>query len=1852
MRQRGAAIVEAVIALPILLAIILGAIQFGLIYQAKATLNFAGLQAARAGAVNNARPEAIRGGLARGLAPLYSPDSSVEGVARTIARINAALVTDARIRILNPTREAFADFGEDVEGVREIPNDRLHSRSTTLGALSGVNIQDANLLRVEVMYGYELQVPLVNAFIARFLLSTGERRAAFDAFQQQLLRRGRLPIVTTATVRMQSPARMSDAVVSRGELPDPPRIRADARPPDDGGGERNAGEQQQGEESAREDGSSLSDGFLGFGIGSGDGSGGGASPGGGGDGSGGGGGGSSGGGGNSGNPAQCPADGGSPSPPGPTSSGASLPGVGLPSLSVGDSIHVVTGNKYHEETDLPAADGALGLMFARHYNSDASRRVGVMGAGWRHTYEASIVPGADGSSLDLWQADGRRLRFVRATDSSQYLPQRGGEGEVHIDASGYRWLWPSGRQVVFDTRGRLTALRQGADHVVMKYDDAGQLDRMRDSTGRDLRIDYYPNGRVARVVLGGEIAWHYAYDRVGNLAQVVSPDGRSRRYEYTDVRHPNHLTAITAGASRPAEYGGRGRFLEIARWEYDERGRAIMSTHPGGAEEVTLVYDKSFTDVADAFGKVTRHSVTSRDGIAWVTEVRGPSCTPCDTSDVRYEFNRRYQVTSMLPKAGPSFRLHYDDRHRLVGVEQNPGDADQKQTRYEYEGDALTPSRIRFPSVNAEGSHEITYAYRSDGQIDSIRETGYSPTSASAFSSIERTVRFAYDAAGRLVAIDGPRTDVADVIRIGYDGLGRRTLIRTPEGNEQRIDGFSAMGQARSIHNTGLPTVSIEHDSGGRAIAVTELRASGKRTIRYAYDVLGRLTGVTDEHGRTRTFGYDAAGRPDRIGADDMDASIRLRYAADGKVAGAALLSRGAPIRNHRYVYDDRRRLTEIRDGQGPPLRQLEYDGEDTSPARLIDPLGEVTELTYDASHSPDSLTAPDGGVTRFQRDTQRRLVGVTDPNDARSRYRYDDFGRRVLEETADGGAVWSAYDEAHNIVERRRANGERTRYEYDADNRLIAVKSREGVTRLTYRGPHLIAIDGYRGSERFKRDRDGQLTGHARIIGGRVFHDGRRFDGSGRLIERAMPSGLRLKYSYNEKGGLSAITLDRLLGDTPIVSQSGQGAGAQSRAVAAMHPMGRFVYGNGIELHNLHDLRTGKLASRETRGVSSAQYRYDQAGQTVAIATNDGERRYEYDTVGRLKSAKLPAGDFSYRYDANGNRLSTAALLRVDRTESNAWKLRSQPADGRAPTAGKPLERELRYSAGSNRLREVKQEHTSSAYSYDAMGNPIRAGSRNYEYNSEGRPYQLFVGNRLVATYAYNLAGERISKTLHGGSGPGTTFYIYERHQLIAEADSQGRIAREYVYLGRHPVALIERGRIFWIHTDHLGTPIAMTDADRRVVWKADYEPFGKAHVLEDPDGDGALVSLNLRFPGQYADAESGTHYNLTRDYDPSTGRYLTVDPLGLYDGTNPYAYVHGSPISNTDPLGLYLFAFDGTWVNRTNGTLTNVELFRRYYDPTMDERNSFYRRGIGTPAEGDTDWRDSVDRILGGATGLGGREIIDDALNLLDRLIRGGVQNVQFDGVIDIVGFSRGAAIGRAFANEIYSRMDGGHYRHALSRDGSCRSLRIRFMGLFDTVAAFGIPTNDTNIGYDLTIDDRVGTVAHAIALNEHRAAFDLISIQYSEHAANTSQYRQERAFIGAHSDIGGGYANGDLSDLALRWMHTQAIVAGVRMTPLLDEHLAVSAPLLHDERRYPAQDREIFYPNDPLWERETCPLPVIACAVWEPSPTQRQATAPQFQFPELRDMIRESRQSDAVRGVVDMERYRAWLRSRGQL
>ncbi|NOY15603.1 MAG: hypothetical protein GXP23_01485 [Gammaproteobacteria bacterium] len=112
--------------------------------------------------------------------------------------------------------------------------------------------------------------------------------------------------------------------------------------------------------------------------------------------------------------------------------------------------------------------------------------------------------------------------------------------------------------------------------------------------------------------------------------------------------------------------------------------------------------------------------------------------------------------------------------------------------------------------------------------------------------------------------------------------------------------------------------------------------------------------------------------------------------------------------------------------------------------------------------------------------------------------------------------------------------------------------------------------------------------------------------------------------------------------------------------------------------------------------------------------------------------------------------------------------------------------------------------------------------------------------------------------------------------------------------------------GFLYYVHNDPLGTPQALTNEAGTVVWTAQYDPFGKATVNEDPDNDGNTVTLNARLPGQYYDKETGLHYNYLRYYDPNIGRYLTSDPIGLEGGLNLYLYAYANPVSWMDPSGL----------------------------------------------------------------------------------------------------------------------------------------------------------------------------------------------------------------------------------------------------------------------------------------------------------------------------------------------------------
>lgn len=204
--QRGQSMVEFCIVVPLFLFLLLLILQMVLIYRAKSTLDYATFQAARTGAVSGADPKQMRDRLATGLAPLWTHSPDLGGVAVARAKTQSeVLLGHATLEVISPTKQMWNQFRErQYDGRLALPNDTLQYRNRAINPQTNVHIQDANVLRIKAQYDFPLIVPFVDRVIvgASRLLSEGpDTRLRRDLISG----RYRLPLVSSAEVRMQSP---------------------------------------------------------------------------------------------------------------------------------------------------------------------------------------------------------------------------------------------------------------------------------------------------------------------------------------------------------------------------------------------------------------------------------------------------------------------------------------------------------------------------------------------------------------------------------------------------------------------------------------------------------------------------------------------------------------------------------------------------------------------------------------------------------------------------------------------------------------------------------------------------------------------------------------------------------------------------------------------------------------------------------------------------------------------------------------------------------------------------------------------------------------------------------------------------------------------------------------------------------------------------------------------------------------------------------------------------------------------------------------------------------------------------------------------------------------------------------------------------------------------------------------------------------------------------------------------------------------------------------------------------------------------------------------------------------------
>ena len=1167
--------------------------------------------------------------------------------------------------------------------------------------------------------------------------------------------------------------------------------------------------------------------------------------------------------------------------------------------------------------------------------------------------------------------------------------------------------------------------------------------------------------------------------------------------------------------------------------------------------------------------------------------------------------------------------------------------APQLQVRYGYGKNAWKqygPELIARPSVVPGREHQIRIRYNDRRQPLEITESGFSPldaqgqpaADAAQATPIERSTRYRYTQInGRsvLVDINGPlpvrladydhgTPAQDDLTRLRWDeSASFVTRVLPPDGATVALQ-YNAAGLISRVSSRYAPAegqapqqalqqemghdTELRYDTQARLVAMRNLAPDGSvlQEQSWRYDALGHLA-------ETGTGGW-----PDPGGAA-YAAQARQQHDALGRL----LWSANTQGRFALYSHDLQGQLQSI-----------------TGPGGTVALPGPAPERAMHRATAPRQRPAHSVPAARQLHDDFGRSVATLSPDSGLDIRGYDEADRLVSGRDAMGRQARYTYDMVGRIQQQTITQASGTK-----DARAGTTTT---TTRWHYQGPRLAALEHPTQSEHYEYDSRGMRTRTLITRPGEDSETGQdsqrhatryAYDRQGRLAAVSLPDGSWLHYERDALGQITGLQRQRV--QTPWLRWLHRPQTIASGLQRDPFGLHRWQAGNGIQALYQRS-REGALArivyrqpegrQRPAPGLSSARAPWQglgtahagepparsAAGAPVAQASpalqglqgmpgalglpqDPGaliDQRYLWDGQGNLLLRQdrdsTQAVQASYAYDGQERLIAearrTGAQLQASRYHYDSAGRRVLDQQGVAPDDLRTATRAIGYQGGSHRWsteRRADAAHTRPAprTDYNANGQPLRMGAREYRWDALGRLEEIREQGALQARYRYNHRGERIAKR----TAQGQRAYLYEAGQLRAELDAQGRITRQYIHLGPLPLAVIDtpQGRspddgagalwriardlgtiagrwlgytsehIAWLHTNHLGAVEAATDRQGQLIWRARYTAFGHQQVLSRT----GPFELPLRLPGQYFDAESGLHYNLHRYYDPDRGQYLTPDPLGTPDGPDPYRYVRHNPLRYIDPQGLILFAFDGT--NNSNpppkgDTVSNVYKFYLAYDEDANGKK-WYMTGVGR------DDQESGIKARSGdlAFAVTARERVDHMLKNLDTYIEG---HDFADGAnisIDIVGFSRGAAMSRDFANRVATRI--GEKRWKEKSD----CVELRFLGLWDTVAQFGANGAD-NTDWQLAIPPQVQYVFQAVALNEHRYLFPGENIHRGT----------QLGFIGSHSDIGGSFGTGDLSNVALLWIAEKARESGLILKDWADVGDAnwgnISNPVLHDK------------------------------------------------------------------------------------
>ncbi|RDH83493.1 MAG: hypothetical protein DIZ77_16230, partial [endosymbiont of Seepiophila jonesi] len=578
------------------------------------------------------------------------------------------------------------------------------------------------------------------------------------------------------------------------------------------------------------------------------------------------------------------------------------------------------------------------------------------------------------------------------------------------------------------------------------------------------------------------------------------------------------------------------------------------------------------------------------------------------------------------------------------------------------------------------------------------------------------------------------------------------------------------------------------------------------------------------------------------------------------------------------YTFDaeNRKTLTLYQDGN---TATSDYNpaGKDI---RSTDPMGLTTEYEYDALNRPvmSSLPPPMAGDPRsdtlFGFNEAGNLVSQTDANGHTTLYTSDLAGNRTSRTLPGGESESFTYDAANRLVGHTDFNGNLTAFGSDERGRRTTTLYHDGSSLLvTYNGmgERLSVVDS-RGATGFD------------------------YDTRNRLVRRADPDGLTLDYAYTVINRLASVTTSG--GRT--TSHSYDALGRLLSTTAADSGLTDFGYDP-----------VGNLVLLEQANGTSTEYAYNSRNQLTSLHNRYSDDNiisaYVYTLDGnglRTRIDELMGNAVDYVYDDNSR------LIRETRVGANAYDHQySYDAVGNRTE----VDKDGTITAYTYNVNDRMTSAGAATYSYDANGNltgTSEAGdTSSFEYNAADRMVRATVPGGAVTDYVYDGDGIRVSRT----DASGTTRYLVDGRnqtgvaQVIEELDGGGALQVSYTY-GMDLLSQDRGGAISYYHADGLGSVRGLTNGAESLTDTYLYDAYGNEVAAT------GSTENSYRFVGEQYDPNIGFYYLRARYYDPTSGRFISMDPVAG-DPQSPislhrYLYANDNPVNYVDPTGEFTLA------------------------------------------------------------------------------------------------------------------------------------------------------------------------------------------------------------------------------------------------------------------------------------------------------------------------------------------------------